>query len=184
MGKLFYVAWRCLPFAVAAIFLAPPLATAQQTGNIPLSGTMAQNCTITVTATALASALSLSDGAKHALIGHIIQNCNKKAGYQITIDSDNCGTGTPGAKLIGLATTPESLNYSVEFNNPTTGGSTATVTDLLSTACTGDTYVLGRATSGEKISNESTAVYANYSGDSLLAADSYTDTLRITMMVN
>jgi hypothetical protein len=167
-----------------AVLFAPSRARAQTTDSIPLSGTMAQNCTISVTPTASATALDLTDGAKHVDIGSIVQNCNKKTGYRITVDTDNCSVGTPGAKLIGAATTPETLSFSVEFANPTTGGSDASVTGLLSTQCTGDAYILGRETTGVKISAETSTVYANYTGDSGLAADTYTDTLRITMTVN
>lgn len=164
--------------------LMPAPAAAQQTGNIPLSGSMAQNCTISVTPTVEASNLDLSDGAKRVRVGDVLQNCNKKVGYRLTVNSDNCGTGTPGAKLIGAEASPENLRYSVEFNNPTTGGSQAIVTGLLSTQCTGDTYILGRAVANAKIRNETSNIYINYTGDSGLAADSYTDILRLTMTVN
>lgn len=170
-------------FAAVAVLATPSPAAAQQTGNIPLAATVAQNCTISVTPTAAASDLDLSDGAKRILVGSILQNCNKKAGYRLTVGSDNCATGTPGAKLIGAGSSPEELAYSVEFNNPTTGGSTATVTDLLSTQCSGDTYILGRDVAGVKISAEESDVYVNYTGDSGLAADSYSDVIRLTMTV-
>ena len=77
----------------------------------------------------------------------------------------------------------ESLRYSVEFNNPTTGGSQAVVTGLLATACSGASAVVGRDVTNSRIFNELSRIYINYSGDSGLAADSYTDTLTITMVV-
>jgi hypothetical protein len=184
MNKAIPVLRRCLPVFLFVTVLFPGLASAQQSGNIPLAATVAQNCTIAVTPTAAAGNLDLSDGVKRVQVGTILQNCNKKAGYRLTVDSDNCGTGTPGAKLIGAALPPDTLSYSVEFNNPPTGGSALSVTDLLSTQCTGDAFILGRATSGAKISNENSTVYANYTGDSALGADSYSDTIRITMTVN
>lgn len=159
-------------------------AFAQQSGNIPLAATVAQNCTITVTPTAAASNLDLSEGARRVLVANLLQNCNKKAGYRLTVDSDNCSAGTPGAKLVGATPSPDQLSYSVEFNNPTTGGSQAAVTGLLSTQCTGDAYILARDVSGEKVKDETSDIYVNYAGDSGLAADSYSDVVRITMTVN
>jgi hypothetical protein len=55
---------------------------------------------------------------------------------------------------------------------------------LLSTQCTGDAYILARDVSGEKVKDETSDIYVNYAGDSGLAADSYSDVIRITMTVN
>ncbi len=160
--------------------LATP-AGAQQSGTITLIGTVSQNCTISVTPTTAATNLDLSGGTSHIQIGAALQNCNKKAGYTLNVQSQNCATGTPGAKLIGTVG-GEFLPYSIEFDNPTTGGSQAVVTGLLSTACTGAAAVIGRDVTGAKISNETSTVYVNYSGNASLAADSYTDTLTITVV--
>lgn len=168
--------------ALATAF-APSTGSAQQTGSINLAGSIGQNCTITVTATPEASTLDLT-ATSRVRVGDIVQSCNKKAGYRLTVGSDNCSTGTAGAKLIGAATTPESLRYSGEFNNPTTGSSQATVTGLLSTACAGDTFILGRSVTNAKINAETSGVFVNYTGDPTLGADTYTDVLRITMVVN
>ena len=168
-------------FTLAAAFA--PYAVAQQTGSINLAGSIGQNCTITVTATPEASSLDLT-ATSRVRVGDILQTCNKKSGYRITLGSDNCATGTAGAKLIGTVPTPENLRYSGEFANPTTGGSQASVTGLLSTACAGDTFVLGRAVTNAKINAETSNVYVNYTGDPALGADTYTDVLRITMVVN
>lgn len=184
MGKSHLLHCHHLLSLALGLFLIPVPVLAQQTGNVPLAGSVAQNCTISVTPTAEASNLDLSDGAKRVRVGDVLQNCNKKAGYRLTVGSDNCSTGTPGAKLIGALASPENLRYSVEFNNPTTGGSQAIVTGLLSDQCTGDTYILGRAVAGAKIRNETSNIYINYTGDSGLAADSYTDIVRLTMTVN
>lgn len=167
--------------ALGAAF-APSLASAQQTGSIGLAGSIGQNCTISVTSTSEAATLDLST-SQRVRVGAIVQNCNKKAGYRITVDSDNCATGTAGAKLIGTGSSPENLRYSGEFNNPTTGSSQAVVTGLLSTACTGDTFILGRSVTNAKITDETSNVYVNYTGDPALGADTYSDVLRITMVV-
>lgn len=171
-----------MAFAVVSGLSVPVLA--QQIGNIPLSATVTPNCTIVVTPTGAASALDLSAGAKQVAIGNILQNCNKKIGYRITVGSDNCATGTAGAKLIGALASPENLRYTLVFTNPSTGGSQTLVSGLLSTACSGDdSFILGREVSSAKIINENSTVFADYVGDDGLAADTYTDVVRLTMTV-
>lgn len=157
-------------------------AMAQQTGTITLTGTVAQQCSVVVTATTGAVNLDLSSGTRRIEVGSGVQTCNKKAGYTIRVSSANCATGIAGAKLVG-ATSAELLPYSVEFNNPTTGGSQATVTGLLASACTGTSAITGRDVSNSKITSELSRIFVNYTGDTNLAADTYTDTLTISMIV-
>ncbi len=162
--------------------MVPKMADAQLTGNIVLKGTVAQNCSVVVSATAGASTLDLSTGTRRVQVGTAVQNCNKKAGYTLDVSSANCATGTVGAKLIG-ASGAEQMRYSGEFNNPTTGGSTATVTGLLGTSCSTTAQIRGRDVTNAKITNETTNIFVNYTGDSALGADTYTDTFTITMTV-
>lgn len=171
-----------LAVVIGAGVLAAPSVRAQQTGTITLTGTIAQQCSVVVTATTGALNLDLSSGSRRVEVGSGMQNCNKKAGYSIRVASANCATGTAGAKLAGAAG-GESLRYSVEFNNPTTGGSQPTVTGLLASACTGTSVITGRDVTNSKVSGELSRVFVNYTGDSALAADTYTDTLTITMVV-
>ena len=154
----------------------------QDSGSINLIGTVARNCTIVVTSTTSALNLDLGNGTRRVEVGTARQNCNRRAGYQLHVLSDNCETGTDGAKLIGTVD-GESLRYSVEFNNPTTGGSQAVVTNLLATACSGGPAVIGRDVTNWRVVNELSRIYIKYSGDNGLAADSYTDTVTITMVV-
>lgn len=161
--------------------LVPTFSSAQQSGSITLTGTVAQNCTIGVTATSAASNLDLSGGNSRVQVGTVVQDCNKRAGYTLHVASQNCSTGTLGAKLIGTVN-GESLNYSVEFNNPATGGSQTVVTGILSTACSGASAVTARDVTDAKISGETSSVYVNYSGNSQLSADSYSDVITITLV--
>lgn len=177
-------AYRRLLLAVSAgaLLIAAQPASAQDAGSISLIGTVARNCTIIVTSTTSALNLDLSNGTRRVQVGSILQNCNRRAGYQLHVLSDNCGLDTAGAKLVGTVE-GETLRYSVEFNNPTTGGSQATVTGLLANACSGASAVIGRDVTNSRIFGETSRVYVNYTGNSGLAADSYTDTLTVTMVV-
>lgn len=183
-------AWNINPYILASglaaivagaggiLWLSQPSESATQ---ITLTGTVAQNCTIDVTADANASSLNLTAaGSQHVQIGTILQNCNKKAGYTVTVTSANCATGTAGAKVIGALASPENLAYSVSATNPSTGGST-NPTGLLATVCTAQ---VARTVTNAKISGETSTVFADYTGNTALAADTYTDTLTFTMNVN
>ena len=169
-------------FAVCAVLMVSVAVRSQQTGSITLRGSMAAHCQIAVTPTASATNLDLENGVIRVEIGTVLQNCNKKDGYTLTVASNNCATGTAGAKLIGL-TQGEVLPYSVEFSNPATGGSQTTVSNLLSSACSGATVITGRDVTAAKIKDETSHVFVNYTGNADSAADTYEDTLVITMTV-
>jgi hypothetical protein len=164
--------------ACAAALLTPsPTRAAEQ---ITLTGAVTPNCTITATADPNASNLLLTDGAQHVTIGTLAQSCNKKAGYTIAVTSTNCATAPAGGKLLGSAG-GETLAYSVESHNPTTGGSSATVTGLIASSCTGQN---ARSVANAKISGETSTIFVNYTGNSGLGADTYQDVITFTMNVN
>jgi hypothetical protein len=148
--------------------------------QIALSGAVTPNCTISVTPDPNASNLDLTNGVQHVTIGTIGQSCNKKAGYTIAVTSTNCPTAPAGAKLVGSAG-GETLAYSVESQNPTTGGSTAVVTGLMASGCSAQN---ARVVSNAKISTETSTIFANYTGSASLGADTYQDTITFTMNVN
>jgi hypothetical protein len=161
-----------------ALFHILPAGAASQ---ITLTGTVAHNCTINVTPSAGASGLNLTDGAQHVAVGSIAQSCNKKAGYTIVVTSANCTTPAPtGAKLVGTSG-GEKLGYSVESQNPTTGGRVSTVTGLLASNCTGQN---ARAVTNAKVTGEVSNIFVNFSGNAALSADTYQDTITFTMNVN
>lgn len=148
--------------------------------TVLLQGDVAQNCTLSVNTGAGAASLPLTTtGAQHVQVGTAAQTCNKKIGYTLTITSLNCASGTAGAKVIDPASN-EVLRYTAEFANPTGGGSQASVTNLLQSACTGQ---VARDVSNWKASNESSTIFVNFTGDSALAAGTYQDTLTVTMNV-
>jgi hypothetical protein len=157
------------------------IATAAST--ITLSGVVLDNCNIGVVASTGASNLDLTGTtAQHINVGTVSQSCNKRAGYTIVVTSTNCASPTPaGAKLVGTGTNTDKVSYSVESQNPTTGGSQAVVTGLLASACTGQN---ARVVTNSKITSEISTIYVNYTGSPSLSADTYQDTLTFTMTVN
>ena len=146
--------------------------------TILLQGVVAANCSIVVTADPGASALPLTvAGTQRIKVGTVLQNCNKKTGFTLQVQSASCATLPVGAKVIDPVS-GESLPYSVEFNNPATGGSLAIVPNLLATVCTA---AVGREVISAKVVSETSSVYVNYTGAPLLAAGTYQDTLTITL---
>ncbi len=171
------------------LWLALTPASAQQTGNIPLKGVRGQNCTITVNPGGSYNTLPFDNGAhSDVLIGSVTQNCNKKVGYVLWVDSLNCPAGTAGAKLVGAAPVgAESVHYTVRFDNPNVNPADIDKTNLLNTLCSEtppSTETGARFVSDYKVNNEVSTIYVNYSIPGDLNADTYTDTLTINMTVN
>jgi hypothetical protein len=178
--------WHIVGASIGAIVVAAGLSLfsdceiCEAANQILLQGTVAQNCTIDVTAAGAATNLPLTaGGSQHVQVGTVLQNCNKKIGYTLTVASLNCSAGTAGAKVVDPVSA-EVLAYSAEFTNPTDGGSQADVTDLLQSACTSQ---VARDVTNWKARNETSTVFVNFTGDSGLAAGTYQDTLTITMNV-
>jgi len=178
--KAVVIAACVLAAGIAGILRVAGCEFCEAANTILLQGTVAQNCTIDVTTLAAASALPLTTtSAQRIQVGNALQNCNKKTGYTLTIESQTCADAPAGAKVVDAVST-ESLAYSGEFANPTTGGSLPSVTNLLASACTSQ---IGRDVTNAKITAETSAIYVNFTGSASLAAGTYSDTLTITMNV-
>src|SRR5690242_902040 len=87
----------------------------QAATTIPLSGTVALNCTINVTSTASAANLNLTGGTTRVQVGDVIQNCNDKAGYTLAVTSANCATPTPTGAKVHDSVSGDFVAYSGEF---------------------------------------------------------------------
>jgi len=151
---------------------------AQLSGTIPLSGIVGPVCSIGVTPLPAASSLNLTGGATRIRVGVVAQSCNNVPGYTLSVTSANCAAAPTGAKVQGPVPATDYLAYSVEFDNPATGGS-SDVTGLLAAACAGQT---GRDVTGVSIFAENSDVYLNYTGSALLSSGTYQDTLTVTMV--
>lgn len=149
--------------------------------TILLAGTVLGKCTVAVSAGGQAANLPITAaGNQRVLVGTMQQNCTGNRSYTLGISSMNCATAPAGAKLLSTES-GEHLSYSAEFNNPTTGGSQAVVSDLLATGCTGQT---GRQVTHAKITNETSNLYVNFAGAPGLAAGTYQDIVTISLNMN
>jgi len=159
-------------------FIAGPVNSLAVDQGILLQGVVSAKCSIVVTADPGASALPLDiTGAQRVKVGTVLQNCNKLTGFTLKVESATCATLPVGAKVLDPVS-GESLRYTVEFNNPTTGGSQAIVASLLGTACQA---AVGREVTSAKIVSETSSVFVNYTGSLLMAAGTYQDTLTVTL---
>lgn len=149
--------------------------------SIFLSGVVAGKCTINVAANAAAVVLPVDvSGAQRIQVGSVLQDCNGTRSYAISVTSWNCALAPTGAKLIA-DDSPDVVPYSVEFNNPTSGGSQAVVTDLMASGCTGQ---IARSVTSHNVSSQTSTVFVNFTGIPELTAGTYEDvvTIAITMM--
>jgi spore coat protein U-like protein len=143
--------------------------------------TEAANCSFAFKDSSLAQLLSLTSATPQRIqVGTITQNCSGNGSYSLVIASANCVSSPSGAKLIE-PNTRQFVGYTVEFDNPTTGGSLPVVSGLLARICS---CADGRDVAWAKISHESSAVYINFTGSNLLAAGTYSDTLSVTLNMN
>ncbi|MEQ9333854.1 hypothetical protein [Thalassobaculum sp.] len=166
---------------LAAPFLVRECDVCEAATSIFLSGYVAGKCTIGVTPDIEAVNLAVDTTAPQRVpIGSVLQDCNGKRSYAIAVTSWNCAAPPTGGKLMADGT-DDYLPYTVEFNNPTTGGSQGVVTNLLATACTGQ---IARTVTSHNVSDETSTVYLNFTGSTELEAGTYEDvvTISITMM--
>jgi len=141
----------------------------------------AANCSFAFTAKPLAMLVPVISATPQRIqVGTVLQNCSGNASYNLIVASGNCLLSPAGAKLRDPATLG-SVRYSVEFDNPTTGGSQPVVTGLLATSCSNAD---GRDVAHHRISSESSAVYINFTGSTLLWSGTYGDTLSLTLNMN
>ena len=165
---------------MAGLTLVEDCGVCEAANQILLQGTVAEVCTINVTPGAGATALPLAvTGAQHVQVGTVAQSCNKKLGYTLTVSSAACAGAPAGAKVIEAASADQ-VAYSAEFANPTTGGSTASVTGLLATTCAAQ---IARKVTNSKVTGETSTVFVNFTGVAGLSSGTYQDTLTVTMSV-
>jgi spore coat protein U-like protein len=139
------------------------------------------NCSFAFNPTSQATLLSLTSATPQRIqVGTVVQQCSGNGSYSLIVASVNCVIIPIGAELVEPVT-QKGVNYSVEFNNPTTGGSQPVVTGLLAKTCLN---AVGRDVHSAKIQNESSAVYINFTGSAALAAGTYSDTLSVTLNIH
>ena len=139
------------------------------------------NCTLNFNSTPQTAQLPVGTPSPQRIqVGTLSYNCSARTNFILVVTSGNCQSSPVGSKLVDPVSL-DNLDYTVEFNNPTTGGSASVVTGLLATSCSN---AIGRQVKNALIQNQLSSVYVNFTGSSDLAAGTYTDTLNVSLTLN
>jgi hypothetical protein len=102
--------------AVAVALLATSLTgAAQLSGNITISGTVANSTSITVASQAGYNTLNIAGGATAQLVAIATEKSNDKLGYTVTLNTANAPTGT-AAFLKGPTGNADQVPYTMTYN--------------------------------------------------------------------
>jgi len=158
----------CMTGLVAVLAAAAVLPAAAANNNnvaIPLSGTVATACTVADSATGATTTFGdMTTGQSGTLVGTITETCNDKNGYKVTLSTANFSSGSPNFKGAGTSTL---VPYALTYNGTglTWSAGTATITPS------------GTQTGASGVAKQLKITFAG----GFLAADSYSDTITITM---
>jgi hypothetical protein len=148
---------------------------AADSGNITLQGTVDPVNEITVTPVAGYNSLNLASGATDQQVATINEKNNDPDGYTVTLVSANAAAaGSSQARLKGAdAQNSQVVNYSIKYG---VDGSESSVTlDNTGSAVVTSTSAASPQTGANK------SLRITFSGNSWLNADTYSDTLTLTI---
>jgi len=147
-------------------------AFAATSGNLTLTGTVAQNLSITVTPAAVASALDLTTAQNNLAVATITEVSNSHLGYTVTVSSANAVSASSSTPDFTSATSPDTLAYSLTY-----GGTPVAFTSGIATVTT--------ATAKTPAGGVSNTLGLTYDGSTAnLSAGTYSDTLTFTITAN
>src|SRR5438132_10616507 len=99
---------------LSLLILATTVVSRAQSGNIVLSGTVANVTTITVTSVAGYNSLPIAAGCVDQAVATIVEKSNDKIGYTVTLNSANAGSTAQAA--LKAAGNSDVINYSMKYN--------------------------------------------------------------------
>ena len=101
--------------AAVAAFSASAQSTSSTSAKLEMKGSVAQSCTIAVTALPKASALNITAGEVNTQVGEITEDCNSGSGYTVKVTSAQGGQlrSNPNDATAPLAT------YSASYDDAT-----------------------------------------------------------------
>jgi hypothetical protein len=152
---------------IGAVLATASVSFAQAT--LTISGNVAAVSSISIASAAGYNSLDLVNNASAKKVGTATEISNDKAGYKVTLSSLNAGS-TAQAVLKGVSGNADFMNYSITYGGTpvTLASGNAQVTSV--TARTGSTGV-------------QKDIAVSYTG-AWLAADTYSDTLTLTIVGN
>jgi len=154
---------KLLLLAIVSAFTTTSAWAVSATGNLGLSGSIADSVAITVTPSANATSLTLTSNATDVNVASVNEVSNAQNGYQILAKSANA------SKLVHTTSSSNYVGYTIKYN----GGSAVTLTavDQQVKSVAGGNY------------NSNSAVTISYTGvsSSTHVSGSYTDTITFTI---
>lgn len=154
---------------IGAVLATASVSFAQASATLTISGTVAPINTITIASQSGYNALDLVNGATAKVVGIATETSNDKLGYKVTLSSLNAAA-TAQAVLKGGTGNTDSVNYSILY-----GGTAVTLAAGSATV----TSVAARTGSAGVPKN----IAVTFAGG-WLAADTYSDTLTLTIAGN
>lgn len=156
----------------STLILGAVSASAADSGNITVQGTVAPVNEITVTSQTGFDTLDLTNGGTDVLVAVVNEKNNDPDGYKVTLVSLNAGT-TAQANLKGADTENASvINYSIKYGAPTLETAVTLVSGSAEVTSTTAATPEAGTTKNLKIS---------FAGSSWSNADTYSDTLTLTI---
>ncbi len=120
-----------LHIAAAGALLAMALtSSAQSSGSITISGTVANRTSIAVAQQGLHNNLPIEAGCTDEKVADVTETSNNRAGYTVTLRSANAGTGNQAFLKGATSENTDTANYTMEYGGTTVSlvGGVATVT--------------------------------------------------------
>ena len=156
--------------AVALALLATSLTgLAATSGNITISGTVADNTSIAVASQTGFDALDIANGVSAKLVAIATEISNDKLGYKVTLTTANAPSGT-AAVLKGPTGNTDTVPYTMTY-----GGTAVTLVSGSAVV----TSVTAKTVSAGVTKNLNVTVPAIW-----VNADTYTDTITLTIAAN
>jgi len=155
-----------------AAILLPAASQAGTTGSVDLTGTVTLNCSLTVSAQSAATSMNLGTTTANLLVASINEKCQNQHGFIVTLTSNNGDqAGVNSGLLKGGSGNNDTLAYTVKYDGTTVnlvnGSATVTSTNHKTPA-----------------GGDNKALTLSYTGAPSLNADTYTDTIVLSLIGN
>jgi len=155
---------------LALVLMASTVASmAQLSGNITISGAVANNTSITVASQAGFNNLNITAGETDKLVAIATEKSNDRIGYTVTLTTANAPAGA-AAFLKGVAGNADTVPYTMKYNG--------TVVTLVAGSAT-VTSVIARTPQAGVAKNLTVTIPAVW-----VNTDTYSDTVTLTIAAN
>jgi hypothetical protein len=157
---------------ISVLALSAASVFAADNGNIILSGTVAAVSELTISPVAGYNALNLTTGGADVQVATVNEKNNDPDGYTVTLQSLNAGATTQGFLKGSDTENSQFFNYTMKYG---TAAAEAAVTLVAGSAIVSTTSAPSIEAGAEK------SLLISFTGSSWKNADSYSDTITLTI---